>query len=345
MRSLPSIVGGEYNPYHLNERGPLVRFDFDEETHTYKVDGSIIVPSVSEIIATVFGNKFAKVNPEVLARAAKKGSLIHKQILDTIISGKTEGFSKDYIAAIEWLKIYNSSYPDVVAPEQRLFCRNDVMEFGCTIDNFWLGRAKLVDYKTGSRLDVANVTRQLNLYAYALRKIGYEVKSLEAWHLHNGVCTPKPIPLFGDSYCESILKAYRYGYRFKNDKEMLDFFESWDGDFPQQKKDEVKAVPELDELLDKIHKIDDVLEKLEKAREDCVSRVFSFMTTSKMLEHERPDMKAVLVQESERKSLNTKLFKEEKPRLYDCLLRDFPKISKVSAHVRISYKKEKENAD
>lgn len=350
MNGFPSLSGGTYNPYHLNDCGfKTTKIDFDEDTHTYKVN-DIFIASVSEIIAAVFGNKFAKVNPEVVGRAAKKGSLIHSQILDTLIGKSSGGFSKEYAAAIDKIK---SLYKEIggneyVAPEQRLYCTNDVMEFCCTIDAFWLRTALLVDYKTSSRLDKANVTRQLNLYAYALRKNGYIVKRLEAWHLKDGVCKVYDIPLLSDEYCEKILISYRYGFRFKTDKEMEDFFiRNPFQDYKEMpEKQPYENDVQLDDLLDKIHKADDMLEKLGKAREDCVSKLFQLMQTSNRVEYERPDMKAIFVKESERKSLSTKLLKEQKPDLYDCLLRDFPKISKIAAHIRITYnKKENKNAD
>lgn len=353
MNGFPSLSGGTYNPYHLNDYGAKAKIDFDEETHTYKVDDRITCPSVSEMIAAVFGNKFAKVKPEVVARAAKKGSLIHSQILDTLIGKSSEGFCKEYVAAIDKIK---ENYKQIggneyVAPEQRLYCPNDVIEFCCTIDTFWLRTGLLVDYKTSSKLDKANVIRQLNLYAYALRKNGYIVNTLQAWHLKGDVCNVYNIPLLSDGYCENILKAYRYGLKFKTDKEMEDFFNRFpyfDPDKDYIKFDEPKPYEknaQLDELFDKIHKADDMIEKLKQLRESCVSKVFDYMQTSNLVEHSRPDMKAVFVKESERKSLSTKLLKEQKPDLYDCLLRDFPKVSKVAAHVRISYTKEKENAD
>ena len=352
MNGFPSLHGGTYNPYHLNEYGVKAKIDFNEDTHTYTVDDRFTCPSVSEIIAAVFGNKFAKANPEVVRRAAKKGSLIHSQILDTLIGKSSEGFSKEYVAAIDKIK---ETYKEIggneyVAPEQRLYCPNDVIEFCCTIDTFWLRSALLVDYKTSSRLDKANVTRQLNLYAYALRNNGYTVKRLQAWHLKGGECKVYDIPLLSDKYCEHILTAYRYSYKFRTDKEMEDTFR-WlptPGDYlpiPGEPLPGKEFAGPMNELFDKIHKVDDMLEKLKSVRESCVSKVFDLMKTSKSLEYCRPDMKAVIVKESERKSIDTKKFKENKPRLYELLLKDFPKVSKVAAHVRISYTKEKENAD
>ena len=53
--------------------------EYDDESHTYIVDG-VIVPSVTQILAVKFGNKYAGVNRSTLERAASRGTAIHEAI-------------------------------------------------------------------------------------------------------------------------------------------------------------------------------------------------------------------------------------------------------------------------
>lgn len=49
--------------------------DFDEQTHTYRLDG-VVIPSVTQVLASM--SDFSWVNPAVLARKADIGRKVHK---------------------------------------------------------------------------------------------------------------------------------------------------------------------------------------------------------------------------------------------------------------------------
>lgn len=50
---------------------------FDEAKHEYTVDG-VKVPSVTEIISPITASGYSKVNPEILAHAAARGTVVHE---------------------------------------------------------------------------------------------------------------------------------------------------------------------------------------------------------------------------------------------------------------------------
>jgi len=52
-----------------------MNLDFDEATHTYRRDG-IVIPSVTQILS--IANDFSYVNKDVLERASKFGTAVHK---------------------------------------------------------------------------------------------------------------------------------------------------------------------------------------------------------------------------------------------------------------------------
>ena len=65
--------------------------EYDDESHTYLCDG-LIVPSVTEIIRGYLGSKYDGVPADVLAEAARKGTLLHKVIENAERSGEAEEY-------------------------------------------------------------------------------------------------------------------------------------------------------------------------------------------------------------------------------------------------------------
>ena len=58
--------------------------EYNEEWHTYRING-VIVPSVTQLLSD---DTYINVDPVVLERAAKKGTLVHKEIQEWLESGK-----------------------------------------------------------------------------------------------------------------------------------------------------------------------------------------------------------------------------------------------------------------
>ena len=331
----------EYSPFALNNGGPhKYNIRFDKEKHEYYVSenggNEFQYPSISYILEQVFGNRFKRVKPEVLERARKKGSEVHDEILQWTI-GKDVGVSPEFRAASEKIKELTAKknyVESAIACEQILCCQTQYpgVKFCCTVDAFWMS-GRLVDYKTSTKLDIAHVTRQLNLYAYALKKNGYFVNSLEAWHLNGDKLTIYPIEYKGDYYCEYILKAYCSGEKFRGDAEMLATYGSG--------KVEVPASP-IDVYCNRLKEVDAMIDKLSATKEKLLSNIKGYMETTKRQDYVRDDigMTVKFIPGSERKSIDTAELKEERPDLYDCLMRDFSKTTKVAPHLRVNYKKE-----
>ena len=63
--------------------------EFNEETHTYKVDGKIL-PSVTGITSILSNLEYKEIDLEILKRAAEKGSAVHKAIEDYLLWGEYE---------------------------------------------------------------------------------------------------------------------------------------------------------------------------------------------------------------------------------------------------------------
>lgn len=209
----------------------IASLEFNPDTHTYHVIKKNLdvlnPPSVTHITASVFGNGLINVRPDILEKAAQRGKLVHEEIY---IYGKEgiPGFSLEFSAARK--EIDKILVDDVVwEGEQIVYAEMPGTLYGfCgTIDCCFCyreNRCVIVDYKTTSALNKRSVKRQLNMYAYALRKQGYNVEKLEAWHIVGEKLRRVEIELEDDSYTEMILESFYNGLSFKNDKEMIEHY-------------------------------------------------------------------------------------------------------------------------
>lgn len=75
---------------------------FDEEWHTYRVNGKI-VPSVTRLLDD---GSYDNVDPEILKRACERGTLIHKEI-ETYLKNDLKGFTDEFY---EFLNIYTTEH-------------------------------------------------------------------------------------------------------------------------------------------------------------------------------------------------------------------------------------------
>ena len=73
---------------------------FDEEWHTYRVNGKI-VPSVTRLLDD---GSYANVGQEILKKARERGTLIHKEI-ETYLKSNIKGYTDEFY---EFLNIYTT---------------------------------------------------------------------------------------------------------------------------------------------------------------------------------------------------------------------------------------------
>lgn len=74
---------------------------FDEEWHTFKLDGKIL-PSVTKLLDD---GSYNNVNPEILKKACERGTLIHKEV-EMYLKHAEKGFTDEFN---EFLSIYTTN--------------------------------------------------------------------------------------------------------------------------------------------------------------------------------------------------------------------------------------------
>lgn len=155
---------------------------FEEQTHTYRLDG-VIIPSVSAVMEPLSRSTYRRVDDKTLDKAANKGSSVHSSI-EFFINYGVEDVNpahKGYFDAfLDW---WNLRKPEVVGCENYVY--HKIYRYGGTVDllAYIDGKLTLVDFKTTSALLEKTCGVQLEAYAQALKNHGIEVEQKMILHL------------------------------------------------------------------------------------------------------------------------------------------------------------------
>ena len=151
--------------------------EYDDESHTYLCDG-LIVPSVTEIIREHLGSKYDGVPDDVLAEAARKGTLLHEVIESAEKSSCAETYelssdeaemSDEFASYLRLKKEYGltcegNEMPLVIYYKGRIVAAGRMDMLVSTPD----GRLGIVDFKRTYELDNEYLAYQLTLYGKGL---------------------------------------------------------------------------------------------------------------------------------------------------------------------------------
>ena len=168
--------------------------EYMEDEHIYLIDG-IIVPSITQILATRFGRKYDGVSKAVLTRASEKGTALHDAIERYCKTGE-----ECELEELRNFKFLQRQYKFEVLENETpviLFLNDEPVSAG-RLDmvlkmNEEIGGA---DIKRTSTLDKEYLAYQLNLYRIAYRQCyGVEWEFLRGIHLRDDVRKFVQIPV------------------------------------------------------------------------------------------------------------------------------------------------------
>ena len=113
----------------------MEKFEFDEENHIYKLNGSII-PSVSEIIEPIHKRIYEDISFNTLKSAADRGIRVHRAI-EFINKYDFYSIDNDCKGYIEAYKKFRNEHPDwrLLNSEFRTYHKN--LLYGMTIDEIY----------------------------------------------------------------------------------------------------------------------------------------------------------------------------------------------------------------
>ena len=173
-------------------------FTFDERFHVYRLNGNVI-PSVTKIIRTVAGKDISHIPPDVLKKAAERGTAIHKEI----------EIGRIQSVEAQWIEKHID----------RTDCQFE-QQFYHTVEKFtYAGTADIVasdtlfDIKTQRDADLLSWTLQLNFYNLFFKK-----GALKVLHTPNtGNFSVVDIPLLSIAHIQEVIDTYLQGTRLRED--------------------------------------------------------------------------------------------------------------------------------
>lgn len=149
--------------------------EFVEEGHLYLYKG-MIIPSVSNILAFIFPNKYKDVPDYILQNKAEYGSLVH-ELVEQLENGKTiEELKQDYEfnyiveASLEQHLRLKKEYEIETISQEEMVCYKGL--YGGRYDSEAMIKRELslVDRKTTAELDEEYLSWQLSYYELAKGK-------------------------------------------------------------------------------------------------------------------------------------------------------------------------------
>ena len=178
------------------------QLDFEEETHTYYVDGER-VDSVTQILSKLFPNKYSDIDPAVLKKAAERGTQVHRAI-EAYCKGFDDG--SDEVKDFNFLRKHYGFVP--IESELPI-----ILDFG---GKTYAGRIDLIlkmdglvlaDIKTTASLDKNYLGYQLNLYKLGVEQsYDYKIDSLYGIHLRDGKRKLVKIPVVSEEQLYESMK-------------------------------------------------------------------------------------------------------------------------------------------
>lgn len=182
--------------------------EYIDETHTYIFDG-VILPSITQILKSKFGNKYNYVSEKVLNRAAIQGTMVHKIIEDYEKYGIENEDCKElrnykFLKKNKKFKCLENEVPVV------LFLDDKPVSAG-RIDMILEedGSLGIGDIKRTSTLDKEYVAYQTNLYRIAYEQTyNKKISFLRVIHLRNDVRKYVNLPIEEDMPME-LVKKYK----------------------------------------------------------------------------------------------------------------------------------------
>ena len=168
--------------------------EFIEDGHIYLVDG-VMVKSITQILKTRFGGKYAGIDKTTLQAAAGKGTALHKCIEDYC----REGIESDCqeLRGFKWLQkqykfdVLENEIPVILFDHEEPIAAGR-LDLVLEMD----GKTGGADIKRTSTLDKEYLGYQLNLYRIAYRQsYGIEWEFLRGVHLRDDVRKFVEIPI------------------------------------------------------------------------------------------------------------------------------------------------------
>ena len=285
---------------------------FIEDKHEYWL-GDKQLSGITGIIKTMcFPDEYKDVPPEVLKKAAERGSAVHKDIelIDEcpILQPLTEE-GRNYQKLKEKYGLVTLANEYVVSDESRIAsCIDLVFEGGI-----------LGDIKTVSKLNTEYVSWQLSIYAWLFERQNPEIKinRLVAIHLRGKIARVIDVERKPTEVVEKLISDY------------------FSGLIPEQAETTSDVPAEILSAREQLISLLQEQKEIESKVADFKSRMLALMEEQGVLKWEMEGLKVAYVAPTTKETFDSKSFRADNEELYN----KYVKTSQVKSSIRITLAK------
>ena len=237
-----------------------------ENDHKYYVDGMEVMSATNLVKLVAEGeywDNYKNINPEVLRRAAEKGTRLHKEIEDYETKGK-EGISIEFK---NYKKIKSSYDFDCIENEQIvLYCDDNDEPLFCGHLDMVIemdGERGIADIKRTSSLYPEKVQFQLNLYRLAyMQSYEKDIDFLRCIRLRENVSEFKEFDIDVNTTIEYIKEYY---------PNFDDYYSINDNEFDNHNEEDV-----FEEIEYELYYNDIIVDDIEYTRDDILDKIKNY---------------------------------------------------------------------
>ena len=177
---------------------------FDEAGHIYRLNG-LVIPSVTTLMKPLSDDFYRTVDPNVLDRAARRGTAIHNAVENFTTFG-VQDIAPQYAGYFQsFLQWWELRKPEPLAMEHKVY--HKILRYAGTADLICVigGRLTLVDYKSSAQVNSKLCAVQLEGYDRAFESQGVKVDDRLILHLSKSGY--QEVPFQRSSKCWSVLSS------------------------------------------------------------------------------------------------------------------------------------------
>lgn len=285
---------------NLKESGVI----FNQEKHTYILNGKTLSGVTSLLNRQIFKDKYITVSDEILYRAAQRGSLIHEtiELVDSlgIISKLDEVNAYLQLKKQHGLKTFCNEY--LVSDNDYVASSIDIIFDDCS----------LADIKTTSKLDKEYVRWQLSIYAYLFELQNPRKKAGRLY----AIWLPKP--QYGSP---ALIEVERIPSEVVR---ALIATDKAGGQFILPSIAEESSLTIAEEVVHEVISISKQMRAFKQRYEELQTGLLNIMKEHNVKSFKSGDLTLIYKEPSVRKSIDTKLLESKYPDIFNELIKESP---------------------
>lgn len=285
---------------------------FDEPTHTYTLNGEVLMGVTSLMKKHLFADKYAGIPEHIMQRAAEKGTEIHSLCTAYNLLGIIDEEHEEVKNYAELLKSNNI----IITAEEHLVGNS---HFATMIDNVGSDYC-LYDIKTTRRFDKEYLSWQLSIgaYLFELQNPTLKVPRIYGIWLRGKIAELVEVSRIENEHIEELFDAEINGTIYQN----------------PFKKAANSDIDKLADIEENIIELQEEINKLNELKTAHLDKITEQMKLSGIQKMDTNRIAITIVADRISKRFDSSKFKEENTELYE----QYKKESTTKGHIKITLK-------